>query len=72
MKRQGESRKEASALKNLLSARKIINIGTWNVRTMYETGKAAQIAAEMRNYKLSVLGLAETRWTKSGQQKLAT
>ena len=39
---------------------------------MYETGKAAQIAAEMRNYKLSVLGLAETRWTKSGQQKLAT
>ena len=72
MKRQGESRKEASALKNLLSARKIINIGTWNVRTMYETGKAAQIAAEMCNYKLSVLGLAETRWTKSGQQKLAT
>ena len=72
MKRQGESRKEASALKNLLSARKNINIGTWNVRTMYETGKAAQISAEMRNYKLSVLGLAETRWTKSGQQKLAT
>jgi hypothetical protein len=39
---------------------------------MYETGKAAQVATEMRNYKLEVLGLCETRWTQSGQQRLTT
>ena len=47
-------------------------VGTWNVPTMYETGKTAQIAAEMRRYKLAVLGLCETRWTSSGQIRLAT
>ncbi|KAI0212745.1 hypothetical protein LSAT2_002295 [Lamellibrachia satsuma] len=39
---------------------------------MYETGTTAQIAAEMRRYKLTVLGLCETRWTRLGQIRLAT
>ena len=39
---------------------------------MYETGKSAQIAAKMRRYKLAALGLCETRWTRSGQIRLAT
>ena len=39
---------------------------------MYETGKAAQVSAEMRNYKLDLLGLCETRWTQSGQRRLMT
>jgi exonuclease III len=56
----------------LLLTRKSLQIGTWNVRTMYESGKAAQIAAEMRNYKLTLLGICETRWTQSGQQRLRT
>ena len=69
----GESqRTEATAPTTLLSTRKTINIGTWNVQTMYQTGKAAQIAKEMNNYKLSILGISETRWTKSGQKRLAS
>jgi hypothetical protein len=39
----------------ILSTRATINIGTWNVRTMYETGKTAHVAAEMRVYHLDVL-----------------
>jgi len=39
---------------------------------MWETGKAAQIAAEMRNYNLALLGISETRWTQSGQRRLLT
>ena len=38
---------------------------------MYETGKTAQIAAEMSRYKLAVLGLCKTRSTRSGQIRLA-
>ena len=56
----------------LLSTRKNLNIGTWNVRTMYEAGKTAQVAAEMRRFNLALLGLCETRWTQSGQLRLTT
>ena len=43
----------------LLSTRKNLNIGTWNVRTMYEAGKTAQVAVEMRRFNLALLGLCE-------------
>ncbi|VDO90476.1 unnamed protein product, partial [Schistosoma curassoni] len=47
-------------------------IGTWNVRTMWETGKASHIATEMKRYNLAVLGIRETHWTQAGQQRLDT
>ena len=71
MKRCSESRMEA-APQNLLSLRTVTQVVTWNVRTMYETGKSAQIAAEMWRYKRAVFGLCVTRWTRSGQIRLAT
>ena len=39
---------------------------------MFEANKAAQIARERRAYKITVLGLCETRWTQSGQVRLNT
>ena len=56
----------------LLSTRNNVNIGTWNVRTMYEAGKTAQVPAEMLRFNLALLGLCETRWTQSGQLLLTT
>ena len=44
----------------------------WNVRTMHEASKTAQMAREKRAYNISILGLYETRWTKSGQTRLNT
>ena len=69
----GESQTmEATAPTTLLSTRKPMKIGNWNVRTLYETGKAAQVAIEMNKYKLAILGMCETRWTKSGRRRLTT
>ena len=51
MKCCSESHKEA-APQNLLSPRTTTQVGTWNVCTMYKTGKTAQIAAEMRGTNL--------------------
>ena len=45
-----------------------IRIGTWNVRTMYQSGKLANIIQEMDRIKFSVLGIAETHWT--GEDKI--
>ena len=67
----GESRKEATKPNILLATRKI-RIGTWNVRTMYESGKTMQVASEMRKNRLVVLGISETRWTQAGQFRMST
>ncbi|VDP43876.1 unnamed protein product [Schistosoma margrebowiei] len=39
---------------------------------MWDTGRAFQIAAEMRRYNLEVLRISETHWTQVGQQRLTT
>ena len=41
--------------------------GTWNVRTLYQAGKLDNAIREMEDMKLDVLGISETRWTKSGK-----
>ena len=51
----------------LLHPRQTTKIGTWNINTMYQAGRTAQIAAEMRRYKLHVLGISEVRWLSAGQ-----
>ncbi|VDP12139.1 unnamed protein product [Schistosoma margrebowiei] len=56
----------------LLTTRATIYLGTWNARTMWETGRVFQIAAEMRRYNLEVLWITETRWTLVGQRRLAS
>ncbi|XP_012943709.1 uncharacterized protein LOC101861615 [Aplysia californica] len=39
---------------------------------MYETGKLAQVTAEMRRYGLHILGIRESHWTGSGRLRTAT
>ncbi|XP_073668649.1 uncharacterized protein [Paramisgurnus dabryanus] len=68
----GESRTEANQLTNLLTIKATTKIGTWNVRTMHETGKAAQVASEMNRYNIQVLGICECRWNGSGMTSLAS
>ena len=41
-------------------------------RTMYETGRTAQVAREFQRYGLDILGLAKVRWINSGRVTLAT
>ena len=44
-------------------------IGFWNVSTMYEQGKMAQVIVETKRYKLDILGVSESGWTRSGIMK---
>ena len=53
----GESREKATGMKrDVLSTKVKTRIGFWNVRTMFEAGRLAQITAGMRKYKLHILG----------------
>jgi len=57
----GESRSTLEATRpNILLGKRAIRMGTWNVRTKYETGKTSQVAAEVRAKR------GETRWTQFG------
>lgn len=44
-----------------------LNLGTWNVRNLYEAGKLANIVQEMKRLKINILGISETWWPNSGK-----
>ena len=68
---ESQTRKEAhTSIAELLKPKHKLNIGTGNVRTMYQTGKLAQIVNECNNYKIDILGISEARWTGSGKRRL--
>jgi hypothetical protein len=68
MKDDGEIRKEAiNLMTGPISSKQSCKIGTWNVRTMYESTKTAQVVKEMTSYNIGILGIAECRWTGQGQ-----
>lgn len=67
MTRLGQIQREAQRPTGILvSPKNSINIGCWNVRTMAEASRAAQVAKEMKEYNLEVLGISESRWTGVG------
>ena len=69
MQRTGESLQEASAPTTLLTTKNNTRIGIWNIQTLYEAGKSAQVCSEMQRYNLKILGLFETRWTGTGRTR---
>ena len=45
----------------------ILNIGTLNVRTLYQSGKLDNAVQEMNRMSIDMLGLSEVRWTENGR-----
>ena len=68
----GETHQEASTSKTLLTTKTKTRIGTWNIRTLFEASRCAQVNREMHRYNLKILGLCETRWTQSGKTTLSS
>ena len=46
-----------------------VNIGCWNMRTLYSIGKSAQLARELYKYKIDVMGISEYRWRGKKNEK---
>ena len=46
--------------------RNTIRVGTWNVRTLYQSGKLENVKQEMMRLNINILGINETRWTANG------
>ena len=56
-----ESRREVQRPTVINASKLQTIIGCWNVRTMYEIGKSAQVAREMKNYRIGILSISEIR-----------
>ena len=68
-----QSREEAQELnKPLMAPRTEIRIGNWNVRTMYTTGKSAQVARVMNQMKIQIMGISECRWKRADRMTLSS
>ena len=65
-------KKNTNRKMKVLSAKTKTRTGFWNVRMTYETGKLAQVTAEMRRYHLHILGVSMSRWTRSGRYRTNT
>ena len=48
-----------------------MRIATWNVNTLYQAGKLANVESEMRRLKVNVMGISEVRWSGVGSAKLS-
>jgi len=69
MKGSNESRKEVGVrIRGILTSKHHTRIATWNVRTLFDTGKLAQVVKEMNTFHLAILVVSEMRWT--GPDKL--
>ena len=36
--------------------------GTWNVQALYKTGALISLLSQLKEYKLAIMALQETRW----------
>jgi len=50
-----------------VSNKDMLKIATWNVRTLYQKGKLANVQQEMDRLQIDILGLCEIRWTGGGK-----
>ena len=57
---------------SLLTPKATLRLGCWNVRTLYQIGKTANVTREFRKYNMDLLGLSEVRWTGFGELRTAT
>ena len=68
---QGGRDKSATGYKNknkdLNLTKREVTTGTWNVRTLYATGKVAELTNELDRYRWDIVGLCEVRWTGFGE-----
>ena len=64
MKDASQTQMEADRpMVDFLKPKKKMRVACWNIRTLYQTGKLAQVVREFDTYNLDILGIGEARWT---------
>ena len=65
-----ENRKEDTVLKRKL-LRQNLKVGSWNVRTLRQTGKLNELCDEASRYRLDIVGVQEVRLGGQGKLRIS-
>ena len=52
--------------RGLLTAKCKIGLGTWNVRTLHQTGNLSLLLHQLEKFDWEIMGVSETHWTDTG------
>ena len=55
------------ATEKLKIAKNTLTVGTWNVQTLWTTGKLELLRNEMKRFGYDIVGISEVRWTGKGE-----
>ena len=55
------------AREDLKIAKNTLTVGTWNVQTLWTTGKLQLLRNEMKKFRYDVVDISEVRWTRNGE-----
>ena len=67
MKDASQTQMEADRpMVDFLNPKKKMRVACWNGRSLYQTGKLAQVVREFDTYNLDILGICEARRTGTG------
>ena len=45
----------------------VVTVGTWNVHTLWATGKLELLRHGMKRFRYDIIGISEVRWTGKGE-----
>ena len=62
MKTSKLPRKGSTNRRRLGNKEKELIFGTWNVRTLFKTGALLSLLSQLKQFKLEITALQETRW----------
>ncbi|CAF3296321.1 unnamed protein product, partial [Rotaria sp. Silwood2] len=57
----------ATSTNGMRLRKEILTIGTWNARTLWETGKLDLLRNELKRFRYNIIGVSEIRWTGKGE-----
>ena len=55
------------ATEKLKIVKNTLTVGTWNVLTLWTTGKLELLKNEMKRFKYDIVGISEVHWTRKGK-----
>ena len=55
------------AIEKLKIAKNTLTVRTWNVQTLWTTGKLELLRNEMKRFRYDIVGISEVRWTGKGE-----
>lgn len=65
----GERMRKIPPCRKLQIYNRVTRIATWNIRSLYTSGKLANVDMEMNRLQIEILGLSEVRWPGAGKIK---